>query len=136
MDNEIKILVVDDDSAMTELVKLLLSPSFANVQTANNGQEALDFIRDEKPDVAVLDLMIPDMDGGQVCQKIREFSNVPILILSALDTPGLVAEALNAGADDYLIKPVTSNMMIAHVNKVLRRNRLNSVPVTQIFSNK
>jgi DNA-binding response OmpR family regulator len=126
MEPDMKILVVDDDTAMTELIKLLLRPVYPNVITANGGLEALEIIHHQCPDVMILDLMMPDIDGWQVCQKIREFSNLPILILSALDTPGLVAEALNAGADDYLIKPVTSNMLVAHVNKVMRRNKMNS----------
>ncbi len=68
--------------------------------------------------------MMPEMDGWEVCKAIREFSNLPILILSALDNPGMVAAALDAGADDYLIKPVPSGVLIAHINNLLRRSRL------------
>ena len=64
------------------------------------------------------------MSGWQVSKAVREFSKVPILILSALDSPGLVAAALDAGADDYLIKPVPSNVLVAHINNLVRRNRL------------
>jgi two-component system KDP operon response regulator KdpE len=73
------------------------------------------------PDVIILDLMMPDMDGYEVCAKIRDFSIVPILVLSALDMPGMVSKALDAGADDYLIKPVTSSILIAHLNNLVRR---------------
>jgi two-component system KDP operon response regulator KdpE len=74
--------------------------------------------------VVILDLMMPGMNGWQVSKAIRAFSDVPILILSAIDSPGLVAEALDAGADDYLTKPVSSGTLIAHINKILRRSRL------------
>ena len=70
-----------------------------------------------------LDLMMPDMNGWQVCKAVRGFSQVPILVLSALDSPGMVAAALDAGADDYLIKPVPSSVLLAHINKLVRRAR-------------
>ena len=116
-----KIIVIDDDPAMTELLQLLLQPTSSEIYTANSGPVGIDLIKEHKPDVVVLDLMMPDMDGWQVCKKIREFSDVPVLVLSALDNPGVVAEALDAGADDYLIKPVASGVLIAHINKLLRR---------------
>jgi len=65
--------------------------------------------------------MMPEMDGWRVCQKVRECSNVPIIVLSALDSPGMVASALDAGADDYLIKPVPSSVLTAHLRKLTRR---------------
>lgn len=119
-----KILVIDDDPAMTDLLKLLLEPSLSNVYTANTGPEGIRLVRSENPDIIILDLMMPDMNGWQVCNIVREFSKVPILILSALDSPGLVAAALDSGADDYLIKPVPSSVLIAHINKLVRRTRL------------
>jgi two-component system response regulator ResD len=80
----------------------------------------------DSPDVIILDLMMPGMDGWQVCSQIRTFSSVPILILSALHSPGLVASALDAGADDYLVKPVPSGVLIAHLNKLTRRTDMNN----------
>ena len=77
--------------------------------------------KNESPDVIILDLMMPEMDGYQVCNAIRPFSSVPILILSAFDMPGMVSKALDAGADDYLIKPVASSILIAHLNNLVRR---------------
>lgn len=122
------ILVIDDDPAMTELLKILLQSLCASVLTAFNGQQGIALCQKEKPDVVILDLMMPDPDGWQVCKTIRQFSQVPILILSALDNPGLIAKALDAGADDYLIKPVSSSMLIAHIQNLLRRSRaLNGV---------
>jgi DNA-binding response OmpR family regulator len=88
---------------------------------ANTGEEGVKLIREISPDVVILDLMMPGMDGWQVCAEVRSFSSVPILILSALDSPGMVASALDAGADDYLVKPVPSGVLIAHLNTLTRR---------------
>jgi DNA-binding response OmpR family regulator len=116
-----KVLVVDDDPAMTELLCLLLKPATTDVYVANTGKEGLALVDEKKPDVIILDLMMPEMDGYEVCQTIRQNNNTPILVLSALDMPGMVSKALDAGADDYLIKPVTSSILIAHINNLLRR---------------
>jgi two-component system, OmpR family, KDP operon response regulator KdpE len=116
-----KVLVIDDDPAMTELLCLLLKPAASSVLVANTGLDGLNLVREQNPDIIVLDLMMPEMDGYEVCQEIRSFSRTPILILSALDMPGMVSKALDAGADDYLIKPVTSSILIAHINNLLKR---------------
>jgi DNA-binding response OmpR family regulator len=116
-----KILVIDDDPAMTELLKILLQPTVNRVLTANSGMEGVDLARQFDPNVIILDLMMPELDGWQVCSIIRGFSKVPILILSALDNPGMVARALDAGADDYLIKPVPSGVLHAHIKNLVRR---------------
>ena len=126
-----KILVIDDDPGMTELLLLILQSSTATVYTANSGVEGISASKLYRPDVIILDLMMPEMDGWKVCQKIRETSQVPILILSALDNPGLVAKALDAGADDYLIKPVPSGVLIAHLNTLMRRARVDN-PVVYV----
>ncbi len=119
-----KILVIDDDPAMTELLKLILQTAASEVFTANSGKDGVDLARQFLPDVVILDLMMPEMDGWKVCKYIRDCSNMPILILSALDTPGMVARALDAGADDYLIKPVPSGVLMAHLNTLVRRARV------------
>jgi len=117
----IKILVIDDDPAMTDLLKLLLRQTGAEIRTVNDGRSGINMTKTFSPQIIILDLMMPEMDGWQVCKEIRTFNDVPILILSALDSPGLVAAALDAGADDYLIKPVTSSVLIAHINNLIRR---------------
>ena len=117
-----KILVIDDDPAVTELLKLILAPAIAEVITTNSSIQGVQMTADVQPDVVILDLMMPELDGWQVCQKVRAFSNVPILILSAMDSPGMVAAALDAGADDYLIKPAANGVLVAHIHKLLRRN--------------
>jgi DNA-binding response OmpR family regulator len=119
-----KILVIDDDPAMTDLLKLILAPTAATIIAANTGKEGVALSRSLAPDIILLDLMMPEMDGWQVCKAVRAFSSVPILVLSALDSPGMVAAALDSGADDYLIKPVPSGVLVAHINNLLRRSRL------------
>ena len=116
-----KILTIDDDSAMTELLTLVLKTHMLDAYMANTGEDGIRLTHELSPDVIILDLMMPGMDGWQVCAQIRSFSSVPILILSALDNPGMVARALDAGADDYLVKPVPSSVLIAHLNTLTRR---------------
>jgi DNA-binding response OmpR family regulator len=124
-----KILVIDDDLAMIDLLKLLLEPASFNIVTATNGEDGIRLTKEESPDLITLDLLMPEMNGWEVCEEIRKFNPVPILILSALDNPGMVAKALNAGADDYLIKPVASNTLLAHINKLIRRTGSFSQPI-------
>ena len=116
-----KILVIDDEPSILNLVSSYLKAEGYEVLTANNGEEAIKFIKDKNPHIVVLDLMMPGMDGWQVCKRVRAFSNVPIVILSALDDPALIASALDAGADDYLVKPVSSSILVAHLNRLIRR---------------
>lgn len=119
--SQAKILVIDDDEGMTELLSLLLAPASSEIIIANSGSNGVDLVKKHDPDVIILDLMMPEMNGWSFCQEIRAFSRVPILILSALDSPGAVAQALDVGADDYLVKPVSSSTLIAHLNNLLRR---------------
>jgi two-component system response regulator MtrA len=117
----IKKLAIDDDYAMTELLTLLLETHGFEMVTAHSGGEGISMIRTLSPNVVILDLMMPDLDGWQVCTAVRKFSSVPILVLSALDSPGLVTSALDAGADYYLAKPVPCEVLIAYVNKLTHR---------------
>jgi len=120
----VKVLAIDDDPAMTELLILLLRTRGFEVYTANSGEDGIKKMRELSPDVLILDLMMSGVDGWEVCSKVRKFSTTPILILSALDAPGMVASALDAGADDYLIKPVPSSVLIAHLHNLARRARM------------
>jgi DNA-binding response OmpR family regulator len=117
----IKILVIDDDSAVTDLLTLLLRSQGFEVSATTNSAEGLGMIREQSPDVVVLDLMMPEMDGWQICKAVREFSQVPIIILSALNDPSMIASVLDAGADDYLTKPTPSRVLIAHINRLVHR---------------
>ena len=119
---EIKILAIDDDPAMTELLALLLQSHNFIIETANSGPEGISVIQQNRPDIILLDLMMPEMDGWETCTKIRSFSNTPIIVLSALDSPGMVARALDAGADDYLIKPIPTSLLVAHIKNLARRS--------------
>ena len=124
-----KVLSIDDDVAMTELTAMLLRTHGFDVLTANIARDAIQIVREQHPQAVILDLMMPDMDGRQVCQAIREFSNVPIIILSALNDPETVASALDSGADDYLVKPVPSQVLAAHLNRLIKRTgRLSMSP--------
>jgi DNA-binding response OmpR family regulator len=117
-----KILVIDDDIAMTELIEIMLAPTEATVFTAHSGALGIEKFKECDPDIVILDLVMSGVDGWQVCKEIRDISRVPIMILSVLDNPGLVARALDMGADDYLVKPVKSATLIAHINNLTRRN--------------
>lgn len=126
-----KVLSVDDDVAMTELSAMLLRTHGFTVLTANTGSDAIQSVREKQPQAVILDLMIPDMDGRLVCRAIREFSNVPIIILSALNDAETIASALDSGADDYLVKPVPSDVLAAHLNRLIKRTgRLSMSAVT------
>ncbi len=118
----IKLLVIDDDFAVTDLLTLLLKSQGFEVFATNNSAEGLSMIRDLEPDLVVLDLMMPEMDGWEVCRSVRQFSQVPIIILSALNDPSMIASVLDAGADDYLTKPTPSRVLVAHINRLAKRN--------------
>jgi two-component system, OmpR family, KDP operon response regulator KdpE len=117
------VLVIDDDAMMSELLKEILEQKDFQVLSAHSIKEGVETIRRSNPDIVVLDLYLPETDGWQICRSIREFSLIPILVLSALNKPGTVAEALNEGADDYLVKPVPGGILFAHLNNLTRRAR-------------
>ncbi|MBO9367262.1 MAG: response regulator [Chloroflexi bacterium] len=126
-----RILIVDDDPLLIELFSILLKAHGYEVLRAGNGVEALEKIEKENPDLILLDLMMPDMDGIEVCRRVRAQHQVPILIISALDHPGTIAEALDAGADDYLVKPVPGGVLLARVARLLWRARAAQSPEPQ-----
>ena len=116
-----KILVIDDDPAMTDLLELILAESGADIHVANSGLQGLNMIRENIPDVIILDLMMAGMDGWAVCREVRKFSKVPILVLSALNSSSVIASSLDAGADDYLVKPVPTTVLLAHIKNLIKR---------------
>lgn len=117
------VLVIDNDVAMSEILKAILEPKAFEVFTAHEVKEGIADISRLNPDVIVLNLFMPETDGWQVCRDIRTFSKIPILVLSAVNNPDAVARALDEGADDYLIKPVPSGVLIAHIKNLIRRSR-------------
>jgi two-component system alkaline phosphatase synthesis response regulator PhoP len=116
-----KILVVDDDMKTVELVKLYLNRDGYRVITAYDGVEALRLARESHPDLIVLDLMLPGLDGLEVCQTIRNESDVPIIMLTAMTTEEDRLTGLDLGADDYVTKPFSPKELAARVRAVLRR---------------
>jgi DNA-binding response OmpR family regulator len=122
-DGQTKVLVIDDDQAMTEMLRLVLEPNAFDVYEAHSGPEGIEATHRLNPEVVVLDLLMPGMDGWEVCKEIRTFSQVPILVLSAISKPGIIARALDEGADDYLLKPMPSSVLIAHLKRLARRAR-------------
>jgi len=116
-----KVLVVDDDVKTVELVRLYLNRDGYEVLTAYDGVEALRLARESPPDLIVLDLMLPDIDGLEVCRTLRHESDVPIIMLTARTTDQDKLTGLDIGADDYVTKPFSPKELTARVRAVLRR---------------
>ncbi len=116
-----KILIVDDESNIIELIRLYLEKEGFDTAIAKSGDEALSKFRIEKPDLIILDIMIPEPDGWQVCREIRQNSNVPIIMLTAKSETFDKVLGLELGADDYLTKPFEAKELVARVKAVLRR---------------
>ena len=115
------ILLVDDEQRMLDLVELFLSPHGYKCIKETNGIEALQTLKKEQVDLVLLDVMMPGMDGWEVCEAIREFSSIPIIMLTARMEKGDLVKGLNIGADDYITKPFDERELIARVNALLRR---------------
>jgi DNA-binding response OmpR family regulator len=115
------VLVVDDDVKTVELVKVYLNRDGYRVLTAYDGVEALRVARESNPDLVVLDLMLPDVDGLEVCRTLRHESDVPIIMLTARTTDQDKLTGLDSGADDYVTKPFSPKELAARVRAVLRR---------------
>jgi DNA-binding response OmpR family regulator len=128
----LKALTIDDDSSMTELLGLLLRSRGMEVISSNSGMKGIELARTEKPDIIILDLMMPGIDGWEVCRSLRSFTTVPIAILSALDDPAVISTALDAGADDYMVKPISSSVLIAHINTLARRHMVENNTSTML----
>lgn len=116
-----KILIVDDDANIAELISLYLTKEFYEVQIVEDGEKALQVFDTFQPNLMLLDLMLPGIDGYQVCREIRTRSNVPIIMLSAKGEIFDKVLGLELGADDYMIKPFDSKELVARVKAVLRR---------------
>jgi two-component system alkaline phosphatase synthesis response regulator PhoP len=116
-----RILIVDDDKKTVELVRLYLTRDGHKVLTANDGVEALRQAREQHPDLIVLDLMLPGINGLEVCRTLREESDVPVIMLTARSTDEDKLHGLGTGADDYVTKPFSPRELAARVLTVLRR---------------
>ncbi len=116
-----KVLIVDDDAHIAELIKLYLEKEGFKTSVASNGSKALSMFREAAPSIVILDIMMPEMDGWQVCREIRRISNIPIIMLTAKGETFDKVLGLELGADDYMVKPFEPKELIARVKAVLRR---------------
>lgn len=116
-----KVLVVDDDKNICELLKLYLNKEGFETYFAYDGSEAVTSAKENEPDIIILDVMMPVINGWEACKLIRQFSDVPIIMLTALDTTENKVQGLNIGADDYIVKPFEPVEVIARINAQLRR---------------
>ncbi len=122
-----KVLIVDDDEALVRLVDQVLTQKGYEVLKANNGQEALRLLFDQRPDLVLLDVVMPKMDGWQTCSRIRDVSDIPIIMLTGKRrAEENIVRGLDYGADNYLFKPVGNRELVARVRAALRRAELPS----------
>jgi len=119
------VLLIDDDVDFLKLASLIFKASDAQVITARDGLEGMGKLFTHQPDLIILDVMMPGIDGFQICQRIRQYSNTPLIMLSVLDRDELMVKGLAAGADDFLSKPINPEILLARAKAVLRRGRQN-----------
>ncbi len=130
-----KILVVDDDRAFIGLVEKALVRNGYQLIKAGSGRECLQLLFDLKPDLVLLEIDIPGVDGWQTCRRIRDFCDTPVIITSGIhDTENDIVRGLNYGADDYIIKPVGESELLARVQAVLRRASQSSSPDEAVYN--
>lgn len=123
MEKEPLILLIDDEPQILRALRTILSANHFKVATANNGENGIAQAVAQPPDLIVLDLSLPDIDGIKVCEQIREWSNVPIIVLSVRDSEKDKVAALDGGADDYLTKPFGIEELLARIRVALRHSR-------------
>ena len=126
------VLVVDDERNIVQLVRLYLTKEGFRVESAGNGREAVEKAALIRPDLVVLDLMLPELDGLEVCRRLRKDSNVPIIMLTARSDDVDRIVGLELGADDYVVKPFNPRELVARVKAVLRRSE-SSVPGARLL---
>jgi len=127
-----KVLIVDDEKLIVKGIRLSLMQDGMEVDAAYDGEEAFNMIQNKEYDIVILDVMLPKMDGVQVCQQVREFSNVPILMLTAKSEDMDKILGLEYGADDYMTKPFNILELKARMKAILRRTRQSEVKETNI----
>jgi len=127
-----KILVIDDDIYLCDLIKFYLNKEGLDTIFAHNGQEGLNKLRDETPDLVLLDIMLPGMDGWTVCREIQKISDIPVIMLTAKGEDFDKVLGLELGADDYVVKPFNFQELIARIKAVLRRYRSRTFKIDQI----
>ncbi len=128
------ILVIEDDRRIRDWLRRGLIFEGYDVETADDGESALRAAREQVPDAVILDLMLPGIDGLEVCRRLRTVSNVPILMLTARDTVPDRVTGLDAGADDYMVKPIALDELLARLRAIFRRHRTESPSDTVRFA--
>ncbi len=118
-----KILIIDDDPDFLKWISLIFKEAGAQTFTARDGLEGMGTLFTQQPDLIILDIMMPDLDGFQICHRIRQFSNTPLMMISALEQDRLLLQGLEAGADDFLSKPINPEILLARARAVMRRSR-------------
>jgi DNA-binding response OmpR family regulator len=126
-----KILTVDDEPRFIRLIEANLRTAGYEVLTAPDGKTAIDIVANQSPDLVLLDVMMPEMDGFLVLDRIREFSYVPVIMLTAKGEEADRVEGLNRGADDYVVKPFSANELLARVRAVIRRAQISPAEAQQ-----
>lgn len=121
MNETYRILVVDDDKNICEIIRLYLEKEGFEVILAHDGQQAIDLFKEKTPSVVLLDVMMPKMDGFQVCREIRRVSSIPIIMLTAKGDTFDKVLGLELGADDYMVKPFDNKELVARIKAILRR---------------
>jgi two-component system response regulator MprA len=124
-----RILIIEDDQAILKVIQRGLSYEGYTVDTATDGRAGLNLARDHQPDIVILDLMLPGMDGLEVCHRLRTMGEVPILMLTAKDSISDRVQGLDAGADDYMVKPFNLDELLARIRALLRRTQPERIPV-------
>ncbi|MEK7396768.1 MAG: response regulator [Candidatus Poribacteria bacterium] len=117
-----KILIIDDESDITETLSYMLQARNFDVVTANSGQEGLDKVKRDRPDLILLDIMMPEMDGYKVCNKLKQdkdTKNLPVIMLTAKGEADSVIKYYNSGANDYILKPFSLSTLISRINDCL-----------------
>lgn len=121
MNTKAHVLIVDDDVNICELQRIYLEKENFQVTVCYDGKRAVELFKERAPDIVILDIMLPGMDGWEVCREIRKFSSIPIIMLSAKDETFNKVLGLELGADDYMVKPFEPKELIARIRAVLRR---------------
>ena len=127
-----RIMVVDDDPNIRELVRLYLEKEGFEVTCAERGDEAVKMFRASPPNLMLLDVMLPGMDGWQVCREVRKISNIPIIMLTAKDETFDKVLGLELGADDYIVKPFDMKELVARIKAVIRRFQVAEAPEKEL----
>jgi two-component system KDP operon response regulator KdpE len=124
-----RVLVIDDEAPIRRLLEIALSGLGWEVFEAASGFEGLEAVRGYKPDVVLLDLNLPDMKGSELLERLRGWSSVPVIVVSVRDSESDIVQLLNAGADDYVVKPFYTNELVARITAVQRRREPKAEPI-------